>query len=170
MEDVLMKMMMTALIVLMQSVPLWATTNATPASVYTRYDVATTNLPPGCVLANCSPYGRSPRPYVTATEKDIRFISQMSIGALVDYSQTREMFVLCFKEKGDIGIYGWRLASADAAQAMLTKVAAKYPNDPTVSVWRTGDVVVMLWREDRVTASCFEYFKRHIERVVASDK
>jgi hypothetical protein len=154
-----------------QIASLQAGSNDTARQFYARFDLPATHLPAGCSPSDLSPVEKTARPLVLASAKHIKSFCEEDFPDLLDYSVTREMFILSFKEKNDIGIYGWRLASPETASALFAKGSAKYSTRTNqMKLWLHKDFVVLLWRDDGVTDACFKRFEDHVRGILDNDK
>jgi len=152
-------------------VTLMAAASASAKSAYEVFDLPVAKLPRGCVKSDLSPNEKTPRPFVLSTNKHVKAFCEGDLPGLIDYSTTKEMFILCFREKNEIGIYGWRLTSAESASALFAKASAKYANRAAdMKLWINNDVVVLLWRDQGVTDACFQIFQEHVARTISKMK
>lgn len=154
-----------------QTASLRLSSNDTARQFYARFDLSVADLPAGCSPSDLSPIEKTTRPLVLVSEKHIKSFCEEGFPDLLDYSKTREMFILSFKEKNDIGIYGWRLASPETASALFAKGSAKYSTRTNqMKLWLHKDFVVLLWRDDGVSDSCFQRFEEHVREILENDK
>lgn len=150
---------------------LMAATNVPVNRVYESFDMAVAELPAGCVPSDLSPKEKTSRPFVLSTEKHIKAFCEGDLPGLLDYTATKEMFILCFREKNEVGIYGWRLASPESAKALFAKASAKFAGRAVdMKLWVNDDVVVLLWRDKGVTDVCFQAFQDHVTRTIQRTK
>ena len=148
-----------------------AATNAPVSRAYDAFDMPVADLPEGCAPSDLSPKEKTSRPLVLSTEKHIRAFCEGELPGLLDYAATREMFILCFKEKDEVGIYGWRLATAESANALFAKASKEFAGRTAdMKLWVNSDVVVLLWRDKGVTDSCFLAFQDHVTRTMKKIK
>ncbi|MBI2440384.1 MAG: hypothetical protein HYV35_03330 [Lentisphaerae bacterium] len=158
------------------SATLLADTSATAHAFYSSLDMPVTNLPPGCTRSDLSPVEKNPRPLIMSFGKGIKAFCEGVFPGLLDYTQVREMFVLSFKEikeknENNIGIYGWRLASQEAAEALLNKALARFATRKEhMKLWRYKDIVILLGSNDGVSDVCFHRFQEHVEKILSSNK
>lgn len=144
-----------------------ASTNSPITGTYATFDMPAAELPAGCVPSDLSPKEKTSRPLVLSAEQHIRAFCEEDLHGLLDYAATKEMFILCFKEKNEVGIYGWRLASPESANALFTKASAKYEERAAdMKLWVNNEIVVLLWRDKGVTDACFQTFQEHVARTI----
>jgi hypothetical protein len=85
---------------------------------------------------------------------------------IIDPNQVAAMYLALYKERNDLGIFGWAFKSNSAARNTYRKLVEGYAEPDSMLFWHVDNYVVWLWRDDGTTDSCFREFEAFVEAKV----
>lgn len=127
-------------------------------------------LPAGCKIVEF-PADTSPIPGLRnrAITKDPKtfVIGDERLKKLINPEEVEARYLAIYKEKRNLGLYGWAFKTEDAAKETHKKLAESYANEPErFKFWLVKNEVVMLGRDPGTTAGCFQHFEKFIQEQV----
>ena len=120
-------------------------------------------LPRGC----CIPKGRPPvkglqNSSITTNAQAFLFVDRQSTELLATNIQA--IYYAVYREKGELGIFGWAFKTEEAAKQARDKLLEKHGD--RFRVWLGQKSVLCLWRDVGTTDACFQHFKDFLDRQV----
>lgn len=148
-----------------------ASLGAADVSIGERYPLLTqltlpeSTLPPGCAVAKGQP------PIPGLENRAVTTNAQMFV--LVDAGLTERfktnvqaMYYGVYREKGELGIFGWAFQDEPSASEFHTKLQATHHD--RFKVWRSQHYVICLWRDTGTTDECFQHFVRFLQKQLSA--
>lgn len=127
-------------------------------------------LPKGCEIvdlpADAAP-GLGLKNYSVTTDARAFLIGDEKFKELIDPNDVEAIYLALYKEKNDLGIFGWTFKSDDAAKATATKMKKRYAKQSEqIRVWQVKKNVVFLWCDPGTTNGCFIQLAQFIQATV----
>jgi hypothetical protein len=90
---------------------------------------------------------------------------------LFDLETLEAAYLAVYKEKNELGVFGWRFRTADAATAAHKKLKQQFAKESErTRLWLMNKDVVWLWRDPGTTDECFEHFEKFLQARVDAAK
>ena len=120
-------------------------------------------LPRGCAVANGSPPVEGLQNLsITTNSRAIIFVDEPLTELLK--TNIEAMYYAVYREKGELGIFGWTFKSEEAAREARDKLVEKHKD--RFRVWLNKNCVLCLWRDLGATDECFQFFETFLQRRV----